>query len=70
MEADAAGVAYDDGADLQELEADSVRLSPGHRGAPQPQPADRRHHLWQLVRSAKRASCCSLMRFSISPRAQ
>ena len=42
MEADAAGVAYDDGADLQELEADSVRLSPGHRGAPQPQPADRR----------------------------
>ena len=30
MEADAAGVAYDDGADLQELEADSVRLSPGN----------------------------------------
>ena len=28
------------------------------------------HHLWHEVRSAKSWSCCSLMRFSISPRAQ
>src|SRR5262252_3491313 len=40
-EADAPGVAPDDGANLQELEADRVSLSAGQLGAGQGQPADR-----------------------------
>lgn len=41
----------------------------------QPRPASNQrngldHHRWHEVRSAKSWSCCSLLRFSLSPRAQ
>ena len=40
-EADAPGVAPDDGANLQKLEADGTSLGAGQLGAPQAQPPDR-----------------------------
>ena len=44
MERDAPCVADDDGADLQELEADGAALGAGHVGALERQPADRLDH--------------------------
>ena len=86
MEGDAPGVADDDGADLQELEADGAALGAGHVGALEREAADRLDQavgerrqdqpelvgppVLQEVRSANRSNCCSLMRFSISPRWQ
>jgi len=83
-EGDAPGVAPDHGADLQQLEADRANLGAGQRGGGQAQPPDggeqavakpasnRRnwlgHQSWHEVRSAN-SSNCSLMRFSMSPRA-
>jgi hypothetical protein len=81
-EADAPGVAPDDGTDLEQLEADGANLGRRQLGARQGQPPDsgqlgaarsRRnwfgHHWWHEVRSAK-SSNCSLIRFSMSPRTQ
>jgi hypothetical protein len=73
-------------ADLQELEPDGAAGRGGELGLPKPDPAQRvqqdvgeeanpsRTWLARMVaaevRSTKRSSCCSLIRFSTSPRAQ